>query len=96
MPVYEYDCAGCGPFEALRPMAESALPMDCPDCGRSAPRVILTAPGVATTDAGRRGAEAPAAPAAHMGGCACCVPRARATDLTGSAAPQRPRRSWAS
>ena len=82
MPVYEYACAKCGPFTALRPMAEYADPQDCPDCGASAPRVILTAPMLANMDAGRRAAfatnersaNAPKSSKAlgHGPNCGCC------------------------
>lgn len=44
MPIYEYLCSECGAFTAMRPMAECDLPSDCPTCGASASRVILTAP----------------------------------------------------
>jgi putative FmdB family regulatory protein len=84
MPVYEYDCEACGPFTALRPMAESAAPMECPACRRDAPRAYLTAPYFATMSSERRlahatnerSAHAPpnlaAFKAKHGAGCACC------------------------
>ncbi len=84
MPVYEYLCRDCGPFTAMRPMAECDLPSDCPACGRRAPRVILTAPHFVTMPAAKRQAHATNersvhAPrtlaslrAAHGAGCACC------------------------
>ena len=40
MPIYDYLCAGCGAFEARRPMSESAEPAACPDCGAAAPRQV--------------------------------------------------------
>ena len=43
MPIYEYDCAGCGDFALLRPMAERDQPCQCPTCGGLAVRVILSA-----------------------------------------------------
>lgn len=83
MPVYEYDCGRCGAFAALRPMAEFADPQPCPDCGSPAPRVLLTAPMLATMDAGKRSAiatnersaHAPkrlSASAGHGPNCGCC------------------------
>jgi putative FmdB family regulatory protein len=54
MPVYDYLCPDCGPFTDMRPMAECDLPQDCPDCGTSAPRVILTAPHFSGLSAERR------------------------------------------
>ena len=47
MPLYEYDCLECGPFTEIRPMAESALPQPCPECGRATPRAYLTPPMMA-------------------------------------------------
>lgn len=86
MPLYEYDCPSCGPFDALGRVATSAEPHDCPRCGTTSPRVILTMPAVLAMDAGRRqahasnerSAHAPAVSTAesrahpHGPGCACC------------------------
>jgi putative FmdB family regulatory protein len=70
MPTYDYECADCGPFSEVRPMAEYDHPQPCPDCGQGAPR-LLTAPAL-----GGGAQEVSAAPArAHAGGCACCMPR---------------------
>lgn len=38
MPLYEFDCATCGPFDAWRSMAEAGAPMACPRCGGAAER----------------------------------------------------------
>ena len=88
MPVYDYECARCGPFTDMRPMAECEMPCACPDCGASAPRAFLTAPHFSTLSAERRRAHATNersahAPktsaefkAAHGAGCACCTGRA--------------------
>jgi putative FmdB family regulatory protein len=70
MPTYEYECADCGPFSDVRPMAEFDRPQPCPDCTQPAPR-LLTAPALG---GGAREAAASTAPA-HSGGCACCAPR---------------------
>jgi putative FmdB family regulatory protein len=84
MPVYEYLCKGCGSFTDMRPMAECDMPSDCPKCGASAPRVMLTAPYCsAMPDQARlahatneRNAHAPRTLASlkdsHGAGCACC------------------------
>jgi putative FmdB family regulatory protein len=71
MPIYEYVCQTCGPFAAMRPLAEFAAPCACPDCGGAAPRNLLASPAL--------GGAAGAAPAAggakpHPGACACCRP----------------------
>jgi putative FmdB family regulatory protein len=33
MPLYEYACEACGPFEVLRPVSAAAQPCACPSCG---------------------------------------------------------------
>ena len=83
MPVYHYDCEACGPFTAMRPMAEFGDPCACPACGFGAPRA-LSAPAIAglapmrrnalasnKNDASRQGP----APALHPAGCGCCLRR---------------------
>ena len=72
MPTYDYECADCGPFTEVRPMAEFDRPQPCPDCATPAPR-LLTAPALGGAAQAEAGA-ATAAPA-HAGGCACCMPR---------------------
>ncbi|MBV9389221.1 MAG: zinc ribbon domain-containing protein [Chroococcidiopsidaceae cyanobacterium CP_BM_ER_R8_30] len=48
MPLYEYKCESCGPFEQWRTLAEVSSPMLCPSCQAvairlfSPPSVILT------------------------------------------------------
>jgi putative FmdB family regulatory protein len=71
MPTYDYECADCGPFTEVRPMAEFDRPQPCPDCAQPAPR-LLTAPALS---GGATQVAAGPAPAAHAGGCACCAPR---------------------
>ncbi len=76
MPLYEYECAGCGPFSAFRAMAEYAAPAACPKCGIEAPRAFFSLPamiaGVSRPTAGR---DAPGAGTSafgrHGGGCRC-------------------------
>ena len=46
MAIYAFTCTRCGPFELMRPMAESAAPARCPSCGAAARRVF-TPPGLA-------------------------------------------------
>ncbi len=65
MPVYDYECQDCGPFAAMRPMAEYELPMDCPVCGTSAPRAFLTAPRLAVLSSEQRTAHATNERSAH-------------------------------
>jgi putative FmdB family regulatory protein len=87
MPMYEYLCHSCGPFEEIRPIGEFAEPTDCPDCGTAAPRVMLTAPRLALMSSGDRHAHATnersrhephfstrdsRAAGGHGPGCSCC------------------------
>lgn len=39
MPVYEFLCEGCGPFEERRSLEAAGEPMPCPKCGERARRV---------------------------------------------------------
>ena len=64
MPVYDYICADCGPFEGRRPMSESAEPGLCPECRASAPRVI-SAPRLNLMSAHNRYAETRNEKSAH-------------------------------
>ena len=44
MPIYEYECEACGhSLEALQKMSDVPL-QDCPDCGQSTLRRLLSAP----------------------------------------------------
>jgi putative FmdB family regulatory protein len=43
MPLYAFDCPGCGPFELRTEVGAAGR---CPDCGDEARRVF-TAPGLA-------------------------------------------------
>jgi putative FmdB family regulatory protein len=91
MPVYDYDCADCGTFTVLRPMAEYLQPHPCPGCGDDAGRVLLTSPAFAGMDAGRRtaiatnerSANAPKQSFGHRPGCACCAGTASRRTRTG-------------
>jgi putative FmdB family regulatory protein len=40
MPLYEYKCETCGPFEQWRTLAEVGTPMLCPTCQAVAKRVF--------------------------------------------------------
>lgn len=56
MPTYDYACAGCGPFEALRPMARRDEATACPGCGQDADRLfgaVAAQVGAAGTGAAR-------------------------------------------
>ncbi len=96
MPEYDYGCPDCGPFSAVRPMAEYDRPVGCPDCGTPAPRVILTVPNLAMMDASRRvaastnerSANAPTrfkADGGHGAACGCCRPAPKLPAVKGKA-----------
>jgi putative FmdB family regulatory protein len=40
MPLYEYQCANCGPFTELRAMKDRNAPADCPSCAQAGERMI--------------------------------------------------------
>ncbi|AVS65129.1 FmdB family transcriptional regulator [Paracidovorax avenae] len=47
MPTYDYHCADCGGFDALRSLAQRNEPAACPECGAPSPRVFASAPRLA-------------------------------------------------
>lgn len=54
MAIYEYRCADCGPFSAMRPMSQSAEPAHCPECAALAERAWITAPAFSGMSSDRR------------------------------------------
>jgi len=40
MPLYEFHCNTCGPFEQWRTLAEASSPLSCPTCEHIARRVF--------------------------------------------------------
>lgn len=45
MPIYEYECGSCGHrLEAIQKMSDAVL-TDCPSCGQSALRKLISAAG---------------------------------------------------
>ena len=82
MPTYDYECSGCGPFEAFKRMAERDQATACPRCGGSAARVFASGPRLALMDDGTRREIASQERAAaqgsyrrmrHAQGCGCCA-----------------------
>ena len=55
MPIYGYDCAGCGSFDLVRPMARAGEPAFCPTCGEPGRR-SYGAPALRSLDPALRGA----------------------------------------
>lgn len=91
MPYYDYDCAECGAFTELRPMAVSAEPCDCPVCGNSAPRAFFSTPFFALMDPTTRAARTTNEKSVneprilkssdHGSGCSCCSTRKKSGTL---------------
>ncbi|MCI4662497.1 MAG: zinc ribbon domain-containing protein [Neomegalonema sp.] len=79
MPVYEYWCDDCGPFEAMASIARYADPQPCPSCAAQAARVMMTAPRLAVLssekrrahETNERSADSPKR-SGHGPGCSCC------------------------
>lgn len=67
MPLYEYECAGCGRFELIQKFSDPALNA-CPTCGRevhkllSAPAIQFKGTGWYITDYARKSAGGDGAP----------------------------------
>ncbi|MBN3835248.1 zinc ribbon domain-containing protein, partial [Burkholderia sp. Ac-20344] len=64
MPIYDFRCETCGPFVALRAIAERDAPCACPACGVQAARQLV-APALALMPGARRAAHATNERAAH-------------------------------
>lgn len=85
MPTYDYACGQCGPFEALRSIAQRDAPALCPHCGTSSERVLIGAPRLSILSAynrqaistNERASHEPLSsksyvPKTHPSGCSCC------------------------
>lgn len=85
MPTYDYACADCGGFDAIRSLAQRDEPAACPDCGGASLRVFVAAPRLALMASGLRSAmatnerarhepksSADYARSKHPAGCGCC------------------------
>jgi putative FmdB family regulatory protein len=105
MPTYEYLCADCGPFDAVRRIAERNAPTLCPLCAQPAPRALLTAPAFAGMPAVTRQAHAVNERSRneprlfdgkrHGYGCACCGPKRNSTQTRPDGMKTAPnRRPW--
>jgi putative FmdB family regulatory protein len=85
MPLYEYECATHGAFDAVVPMGERRQSQPCPRCRGASPRVILTAAALAAMSAPLRTAHAvneksqnqpkSSAQLKHGASCSCCSGR---------------------
>ncbi|HSI60816.1 MAG TPA: zinc ribbon domain-containing protein [Ideonella sp.] len=95
MPTYDYACAACGPFEAVRRIAERDAPLACPRCTAPAARAWAGAPMLADMPAAQRHAIGTNERASHEplrsrdyarlrhpAGCGCCSPGPRSPGTT--------------
>ena len=67
MPIYDYHCPACGPFEERRPMIESQAPATCAICLSTAAR-IPAAPRLNLMSSNNRIAESRNEKSAHEPG----------------------------
>ncbi|MBI1175709.1 MAG: zinc ribbon domain-containing protein [Sideroxydans sp.] len=92
MPIYDYQCADCGKFEAMRRIENRDAPAVCPHCGMRAERVLVAAPNLpimasnvrhamATNERARHEPKSSSS-SRHPRGCGCCKASARANAST--------------
>lgn len=72
MPVYDYRCADCGVFDAMRRIAERDDALPCPRCGAEAVRVTVHAPALASGSSESASSSEGGYGMRHVGGCSCC------------------------
>lgn len=97
MPTYDYECAHCGSFDAIGPMATRHQAVACPSCLAQAPRVMARAPALALMASHTRSAIATNERAQHApkrsgdyarlkhpAGCGCCSTASRGATFTGA------------
>lgn len=110
MPLYDYLCQHCGPFDAMRSIAQGAQ-APCPGCGHQAARAWLHAPMLSGLNAQKRQALATNERAqneprssgdgdsyqrlGHAANCGCCRPlMGRASKATQGVARTAGQRPW--
>jgi len=97
MPTYDYACAGCGGFDAIRATHRRDEPAECPACGGAAPRVFVAAPrlallasetreAIATNERARHEPKHSSGYARlkHPSGCGCCSTLKRGATVSGA------------
>lgn len=91
MPIYSYRCTDCGDFDAWGALSNSAAPADCPQCGDTAPRLLiaprlrgLDRAATIAHDTNERSRHEPRRHVAgqHGPGCGCCSGPARSPNQT--------------
>lgn len=66
MPIYDYNCVSCGPFDALRQMSQRDEALECPECGALSARVLAFGFHLALVDGDTRRAIEGNESAAHV------------------------------
>ena len=101
MPLYNFECAECGPFLSFLTMGDRNRRVTCVTCNRKAERVI-TAPSLGLMPSSRRKAHAINERSRHeprvsrgrghvcKSGCACGKPANRTIGKVGSTSDERP------
>jgi putative FmdB family regulatory protein len=97
MPTYDYECAACGGFEAVRRIAERDAACACPGCGAGARRLVVSAPHLEhlsgetrkAMDINERARHEPRSSSEgsygrmrHPSGCGCCSSPGRRNSTT--------------
>lgn len=85
MPTYDYECAQCGGFDAIRSVGQRDVAAHCPVCASASPRVWAAAPRLAllagdtrrAMDVNERARHEPKSSRdyqrlRHPAGCGCC------------------------
>jgi putative FmdB family regulatory protein len=90
MPTYEYGCRSCGPFDALRAMAERDAPCACPACGAPSERVLFTPAALSRLPADVKAAHAVNERSAHSPRCGCSAHSGKRDSAPRSFAGRRP------
>lgn len=95
MPIYDYHCSSCGPFDALRPMVERDSPAACPACAQASARAWVLGSRLSemaperlfAMETNERASHEPKrsgdyARLRHPSGCSCCSPGRRGATVT--------------
>jgi putative FmdB family regulatory protein len=76
MPTYAYACASCGPFDAMRSIADRDRDVTCPGCGGESARLVsaarLARPGDAPGGPSGESDTGSYRRMRHAAGCECC------------------------
>ena len=85
MPIYNYECGRCGPFEAWAPVMDASSPSPCPECGKTGlrqlavPHLALMSPVLrkAMGRSEKSSTQPQVVNKAHLAGCGCALCKVR-------------------